>query len=189
MPKVQTRTWRVFKPARLRYSGQGPRGKITMARIARLFIALSLVLGLAACSNGVNLNPLTWFSGASNPDDRLVALEPADGYPDDMDRRLRVDQVTALRIERTTAGVIVHASGLPPRVGYWDAELVPENDGEPAGGVMTYAFRISPPRWATPASTPYARTVEVAQFISNAELRDVRSIRVIGERNSRSARR
>jgi hypothetical protein len=160
-----------------------------MARIARLFIALSLVLGLAACSDGINLNPLTWFGSASNPDDRLVALEPSGGYLDDQDRRLRIDQVTSLRIERTTAGVIVHASGLPPRLGYWDAQLVPENDGEPEGGVLTYVFRISPPRWATPASTPYARTVEVAEFISNSALRDVRSIRVIGERNSRTARR
>jgi len=160
-----------------------------MARIARLFISLSLVLGLAACSDGINLNPFTWFGGASNPDDRLVAIEPTGGFPDAQDRRLKVDQVTALRIERTTAGVIVHASGVPPRLGYWDAQLVPENNGEPEGGVLTYTFRISPPRWATPASTPYARTVEVAEFISNAALRDVRSIRVIGERNSRTAGR
>ena len=160
-----------------------------MARIARLFIALSLVLGLAACDGGLNLNPLSWFGGSSSPGDDLVALEPTDGYPDSLDRRLVVDQVTNLRIERTTAGVIGHATGLPPRLGYWDAELVAENDGEPVNGVLTYVFRIATPRWATRASTPYARTVEVAAFISNAALRDVRTIKVVGERNSRTARR
>lgn len=160
-----------------------------MARITRLFIALSLVLGLAACSDGIDLNPFNWFGGPSNPDDELVALEPADGYPDSLDRRLLVDQVTDLRIERTTAGVIVHATGLPPRLGYWDAELVAQNDGEPVNGVMTYEFRIATPRWATRASTPYARKVEVAEFISNVKLKSVRTIKVVGARNARTAGR
>jgi hypothetical protein len=156
--------------------------------MARILIALSLVLGLTACSGGnFSLNPFNWFSGGGGNGE--VALEPADGWPTDQDRRLKVDQVTALTIERTTAGVIVHATGLPPRLGYWDAELVAENDGEPVNGVMTYVFRIATPRWATKASTPYARTVEVAEFLSNAQLRDVRSIKVVGERNSRTARR
>lgn len=156
--------------------------------MARILIAMSLVLGLSACSGGgLNLNPLNWFSSSSDSD--LVALEPADGWDNSTDRRILVDQVTALRIERTTAGVIVHATGLPPRLGYWDATLQAENGGDPVNGVLSYKFRIATPRWATNNSTPYARSVEVAQFISNAELRKVRSIKVLGERNSRSARR
>lgn len=159
-----------------------------MARFARILIAAALSLAVAACENGVNLNPLTWFNWASN-DDGLVALEPAGGWPEDQDRRLVVDQVTALRIERTTAGAIVHATGLPPRLGYWDAELVPENGGEPEGGVLTYLFRIASPRWATNASTPYARSVEVAAFIPNVKLAQIRAIRVMGAQNSRTAGR
>lgn len=159
-----------------------------MARSARILVAVALSLALAACDNGVNLNPLTWFNWGSN-DDGMVALEPADGWPEDLDRRLVVDQVTALQIERTTAGAIVHATGLPPRLGYWDAELVPENDGEPEGGVLTYVFRIASPRWATNASTPYARSVEVAAFIPNVKLERVRAIRVMGAQNSRTASR
>ena len=157
-----------------------------MARIARLFIALSLAFGLSACDGGLDFD---LFGGGPSPSDRFVALEPADGYPDSQDRRLVVDQVTQLRIERTTAGAIVHATGLPPRLGYWDAELVAENNGEPVNGVMSYVFRIATPRWATNASTPYARSVEVAAFLSNAELRDVRAIRVVGDRNALTARR
>ena len=156
--------------------------------MARILISLSLVLGLTACSGGdISLNPFNWFSKPGEED--YVALEPSEGWDYSRDRRILVEQVTALRIERTTAGVIVHATGLPPRLGYWDAQLVPENDGEPVNGVMRYEFRIATPRWATNASTPRARTVEVAQFISNAALRDVRSITVTGARNSRSARR
>ncbi|GKY87987.1 hypothetical protein [Sinisalibacter aestuarii] len=156
--------------------------------MVRILVALSLVLGLTACSDGnFSLNPFNWFTTPGEED--WVALEPEGGWDATEDRRLVVDQVTALRIERTTAGVIVHATGLPPRLGYWDAELEAENDGEPVNGVMSYRFRIATPRWATAASTPYARTVHVAQFISNAELRDVRTIRVVGERNALTAGR
>ncbi len=159
-----------------------------MARIARIFVALGLGLAVAACDTGINLNPLTWFNSLS-ADEGLVALEPADGWPDDVDRRLVIDQVTALRIEKTTAGAIVHATGLPPRLGYWDAELVAENDGEPVNGVLTYIFKVATPRWATDASTPYARTIEAAAFIPNVKLTAVRSIRVMGAQNSRTAGR
>jgi hypothetical protein len=156
--------------------------------MARIIFALSLVLGLAACDGGFSLNPLNWFTITTDGVER-VALEPDDGWPDDEDRRLVVDQVTALRVEKTTSGAIVHATGVPPRLGYWDAELVAQNDGEPEDGVMTYVFRIATPRWATRASTPKARTVEVGAFLSNAQLRDIRTIRVLGERNSLTARR
>jgi len=159
-----------------------------MARIARITIALGLSLAVAACENGVNLNPLTWFNSLGS-DKGLVALEPDGGWEQDTDRRLVVDQVTALRIEKTTAGAIVHATGLPPRLGYWDAELVPENDGTPENGVLSYVFKVATPRWATSASTPYARTIEVAAFIPNVELSSIRAIRVMGAQNSRTASR
>lgn len=155
---------------------------------ARILALLGLALGLAACSNGVNLNPLTWFNALSN-DPGLVALEPDGGWPADQDRRIAVDQVTALTIERTTAGAIIHATGVPPRLGYWDAELVAENHGEPENGVLTYVFRIAEPRWNQGTGTPYARTVEVAKFLSNAQLGDIRAIKVIGDRNALTARR
>jgi hypothetical protein len=152
--------------------------------MARILIALSLVLGLSACSGGdFSLNPFNWFAGSGEED--WVALEPAGGWDATTDRRLVVDQVTELQVERTTAGVIVRATGLPPRLGYWDAELQAENNGKPENGVLTYQFRIATPRWATNTSTPYARTVHVAEFISNAALKDVRTIRVVGARNSR----
>ncbi|HHB81358.1 MAG TPA: hypothetical protein ENK83_06390, partial [Aliiroseovarius sp.] len=110
--------------------------------MARIVLSLGLVLGLSACSGGnLNLNPLNWLSKPGEAD--YVALEPSEGWDYSRDRRILIDQVTALRIERTTAGVIVHATGLPPRLGYWDAQLVPLNDGDPVNGVMSYEFRIA----------------------------------------------
>ena len=155
---------------------------------ARTLAVLGTALALTACSNGVNLNPLTWFSAISN-DPGLVAIEPEGGWPDAQDGRIAVSQVTSLKIEHTTAGAIVHATGIPPRLGYWDAELVPENNGEPDKGVMTYVFRIAEPRWNQGNGTPYSRSVEVAAFLSNVELKNVRSIRVMGENNGLTARR
>jgi len=159
-----------------------------MARITRISIALGLGLAVAACDTGINLNPLTWFNSLDS-DEGLVALEPEGGWEQDTDRRLVVDQVTALRIEKTTAGAIVHATGLPPRLGYWDAELVVENDGAPENGVLSYVFKVASPRWATTTSTPYARTIEAAAFIPNSELNGIRAIRVLGAQNSRTASR
>ena len=159
-----------------------------MARIDRIFVALGLGLGLAACDTGINLNPLTWFNSLGS-DNGLVALEPEGGWEQTTDRRLVVDQVTALTIERTTAGAIVHATGLPPRLGYWDAELVAENDGKPENGVLSYVFKVATPRWATATSTPYSRTIEAAAFIPNIELAGIREIRVMGAQNSRTASR
>ncbi len=159
-----------------------------MARIARIFVAFGLALAVAACDSGLNLNPMSWF-GDSRSEPTLVALEPAGGWPAEADRRPLVTDVTALRIERTTTGAIVHATGLPPRLGHWDVELVAVNDGEPENGVLSYMFKVAPPRGATAASTPYARRLEAAAFIPNAKLAKVRAIRVVGERNSRTARR
>ncbi|PIE08787.1 MAG: hypothetical protein CSA74_00645 [Rhodobacterales bacterium] len=160
-----------------------------MARIARILVAFSLALALAACDSGPDLNPKNWFGASASEKPTLVALEPAGGWPADTDRRLMVSDVTALRIERTTAGAIVHATGLPPALGYWDAELVAVNDGLPENGVVSYLFKVATPRQPTAESTPYARRIEAAAFIPNVRLAGIRAIRVVGARNSQTARR
>lgn len=148
----------------------------------RILAALSLVLGLSACDSGINLNPFTWFGGST--DAKLVAVEPVDGWPStDDDPRELVAQITALSVERTTSGGIVHATGLPPKIGYWEAELVAENHGRPVDGVITYRFRIWPPLWEQGTGNEYTRSIDVAAYLSDTELRKVREIKVIGANN------
>ncbi|MEJ2022487.1 MAG: hypothetical protein P8X43_10760 [Maritimibacter sp.] len=126
----------------------------------RILAALSLVLGLAACDSGINLNPFTWFGGST--DEKLVAVEPSGGWPTGEDPRELVAQITALSVDRTTAGAIVHATGLPPKIGYWEAELVAENDGKPVDGVVTYRFHVWSPLWEQGTGSEYARSIDGA---------------------------
>ncbi|HHH89050.1 MAG TPA: hypothetical protein ENK45_00620 [Aliiroseovarius sp.] len=149
----------------------------------RLITFLSLFLGLTACAS--NFNPLNWFSRGTQDN---VVLEPDGGWGSS-DARALVDQVSELKVLRNPDGAMLQVVGLPPRLGYWDAELVAENDGRPVNGVLTYTFRISEPPVATRAGTPYSRRVFVAQFVPNARLAGVRSIRVVGATNSMTARR
>lgn len=150
----------------------------------RVLVLASLLIGLAGCSSRSDLNPFNWF----RPTDQ-VAIIPEGGFPEDNDQRILVQQVTQLRVELASGGAIIRAVGLPPRQGYWDAELVPVNDEVPENGVVSYRFRIAEPFDATRTGTPYSRQVVVAHFISDFRLRDVRRIQVIGEANSLSARR
>ncbi len=151
----------------------------------RFLITLALLLGLSACANS-RLNPLNWF--AAGRDDGVI-LEPRDGYGDSADTRELIARVTSLKVLRTPEGALLQVTGLPPRLGYWSAELVAENDGKPVDGVLTYSFRIAEPPGATPRGAPDAREIIVAAAVPEIRLAGVRRIRVIGATNSMSARR
>ncbi len=144
-------------------------------------ILLSVVL-LAGCAS--KFNPLNWFGGS-----REEALKEAEIPTKIADLRTLVAQVTYLQIEKTGGGAIIHAVGLPATQGYWDAELVAEFDEQPVNGVLTYTFRIQQPFSAQNISTPYSREVNVGYFVSNQVLEGVKTIRVLGANNARSAKR
>lgn len=152
------------------------------------FVVLpAFTLALGACSGGsANLNPLSWFQ-SSGP--KSVAVVPTGGFTEDQDGRLLVSQVVELKSLQSAGGIILRAKGLPPRLGYWDAELVPQNRGEPVEGVLTYEFRIAEPQQHSLTGQPRQRDVYVGRFMSDRTLAKVRSIRVIGAGNSRTLRR
>lgn len=154
----------------------------------RIIITLSVFLGLGACATA--WNPLNWFGGSRA---ETIALTPEDGYADTSETRTIVSQVTEMSIVRSSGGAIIHATGLPPRHGYWGAELVPENNELPVNGVLTYVFRIHEPTGANAnrgtGASAYARQVIVAHFVSENTLQGVRQIRILGTENSRVARR
>ncbi|MDH5454344.1 MAG: hypothetical protein OEY05_11385 [Paracoccaceae bacterium] len=130
------------------------------------------------------LNPFNWF-GRSQESQTVVAEDPnriADG-------RQLVAQVTELEIARQPGGAIIRASGLPPTQGWWNTELVADNDGEPVDGVLTYRFVIAEPIGPKRVSTPQSRELTAAKYLSDIKLAEIRQIVVLGVQNSRSVRR
>ncbi len=146
-------------------------------------IALGLsALLLSGCGSS-KLNPLNWFGGSK---EETVAVMDNSVLTDN---RPLVARVTSFKIDRTPGGAILRAVGLPPTQGYWDAELVAENDGKPEKGVLSFQFHIQKPYDAENAGPPKSREVVVAYFITNNSLQNVRKIRIRGAQNARTVRR
>jgi len=149
-----------------------------------LLAAMAALFVLGACSGLSSLNPFNWFRSSQE-----VALTPMGDLPASLDNRPLVDQVTELAVEPFPGGAIVRATGLPPTQGWWDAELVPENDGVAVDGVLRFRFVVAAPRSAQAAGTPMSREVTAGHNVSDFRLRGVREIVVTGARNARSSRR
>lgn len=149
-------------------------------------VLLVASLGVSGCARlrDSRINPFNWFgrSQATAP-----TLDP--GYAATTDNRAVVTEVTALAIDRAPGGAIVHAAGLPPTQGWWDAELVAENGGEPVDGVLTYRFVVAEPPGPRPVSTPQSREVTAGVFLSDIRLAEIGRIVVLGTANSRSVSR
>lgn len=149
-----------------------------------LLAALAITMTLAGCGTvrESRLNPFNWFGGSEE-----TAPQPAlPGAP--VDRRILVENVVAMAVERMPGGVIVRATGMPPTQGYWDAELV----ARPVeGGQIVYDFRVFPPITGAAVSTPQSRVIEVATFLSDfrMESEGIRQISVQGATNARTSRR
>lgn len=147
--------------------------------------ALTVLSLLAACGSvgASRFNPANWFSGSEE------TLVPPGGFPEMTDRRPMVAEVTELAVERFPGGAIIRATGLPPTQGWWDAELVPENEGEAVNGTLSFRFVVAPPIARKPQGTPISREVTAAYYASDFRLDGVRSIIVTGQSGARSARR
>lgn len=152
----------------------------------RPVLTVTICAALAGCgdASSSNLNPLNWFGGGSEP----VEVVSPDGTP--VDPRPLIAQVTEAAAERVPGGVIVRATGLPPTMGYWSADLVPaDRDLRPdENGVLALDFRALPPVTAQPAGSPAAREIVAGFFLSDQTLSEVRSIAVVAEGNTRSVR-
>lgn len=134
-----------------------------------------------------NLNPLNWFK-ADNLQSPGTAqtLAPRRGYGYITDTRLLVDQVTTLKVEKTATGAIIRTTGLPATQGFNSAELVLVASDR--SNEVTFQFRVRPPTQPTQTSPVFLREIVAAQFISNAQLRGIRRINVIAQRNRLSTR-
>lgn len=153
-----------------------------------LLLVLIASLTVAGCGRmrDSRLNPLNWFGRSSAGPETLT---PEGGYAAG-DNRALVAQVLSMTVEQTPTGAIVTATGLPPTQGWWDAELVAENGGQPdEKGVLSYRFVVAAPRGTEPVSTQASREVTAAAAISAVKLAGVREIVVLGAGNSRVSRR
>jgi hypothetical protein len=150
------------------------------------------------------INPRNWF-GRSTSRPRNTVAASADGsnplIPEREDSIFRrsnreevyagtpVDQITALSVERTSDGAIIHVTGQPMRQGAFDVRLIPEQDEDaPVGGVLSYQlFAIQPSD--TPQGPARARQVQAGVVVSNQTLERVTAVRVRGLRNERVSQR
>lgn len=150
--------------------------------VSRRFVVLGLGLALAGCA-GVRqskLNPFNWFRKSQPRETILLPKEAGDGRP-------LVDTVLSMAVEPIPGGAVVRARGVTPTQGWWDAELVPMDLDDK--GVLVYEFRLLPPTGKTDVNTQQSREIDVAIYISDVKLENVREIVVQGAQNARSARR
>ncbi len=168
----------------------------------RTFVAVLLIssIVLSGCSRlrDSRLNPGNWFGGSrsvpvATSSEAANPLIPERTTIRRRDRReiyvgTPVDQVTDLKVERTTAGAIVHVTGISLRQGAFDVRLISDTKGDPVDGVLIFKLLAVQPT-NQPQGQPRQRTVHVARFVSNNDLAATRTIRVIGARNERVTKR
>ncbi len=168
----------------------------------RTFVAVLVIssIVLSGCSRlrDSRLNPGNWFGGSKS---QPVATSTTSANPliperTSIRRRDRreiyrgtpVDQITDLKVERTTAGAIVHVTAISLRQGAFDVRLISDTDGEPVDGVLTFQLLAVQPT-NQPQGQPRQRTVHAARFVSNNDLAATSTIRVTGSRNERVTKR
>lgn len=178
---------------------------MSKAVLMRILLALTMVssMVLAGCGGlrDSRANPANWFGKSKS---RPVAAAPSETVnpliPEQEDSIFRrnkaevyegtpVDQITDLRVERTSDGAIISVTGLSTRQGAFDVRLVPDNrDSRPVNGVLSYKLLALQPD-NTPQGPTVARTVHAAEFISTQTLEEARTITVTGGRNERRSTR
>ncbi|MBC7480002.1 MAG: hypothetical protein H7317_18250 [Pseudorhodobacter sp.] len=142
-----------------------------------IIAVLVLALGVGSCGRIAQsrFNPLNWF-GQARPTVVTTLYVPPE------EKRPLVAQVMDLKVEAYPGGAIVRATGLPPTLGYWQAELVAQPvDAE---GRLVFEFRIFAPLDPQAPGTPYARQINVAASVSAIRLAGVRSVVVQGASNA-----
>ena len=150
---------------------------------SRVLLALMVAISIAGCArvSESRLNPFNWFGRSESAE--VVQQAP------NADPRNLVTQVISLRVEQVPAGAIIHATGLPPRQGYFNGDLVPVGGETPQNGILVYEFRSASPYTNTRVGPQQSREVIVGRFVSEQTLATVRQIRVNGATNALVVRR
>jgi hypothetical protein len=150
--------------------------------VSRRHVVLGLAVALAGCGGlrKSKLNPFNWFKKSEPRETIVLPDEKADARP-------LVDTVLSMAVEPIPGGAVVRARGVTPTQGWWDAELVPQDLDDK--GVLVYEFRLLPPTTRADVNTQQSREIDVAIYISDVKLENVREIVVQGATNARVSRR
>ncbi|WP_420394904.1 hypothetical protein [Nioella sp.] len=145
-----------------------------------LMALLVVVLGLTGCAS--RLNPMNWFGR-----DREERVQISETVAAPVDDRQLVTEVISLSVDPLPGGAIVRAMGLPPRQGYWEADLVEvgREDGE-----IVFEFRVYRPVDAnTRVGTQRSREILAGTSLTTQDLAGIRQIVVVAQQNRRSVSR
>lgn len=168
----------------------------------RTFVAVLVIssIVLSGCSRlrDSRLNPGNWFGGGRSVPVATSAEAANPLIPERTTLRRRdrreiylgtpVDQVTDLKVERTTAGAIVRVTGVSLQQGAHDVRLISDTNGDPVDGVLTLKLMALQPT-DQPQGQARQRTVHAGRFVSNNDLAATRTIRIVGARNERVTKR
>jgi len=167
-------------------------------------VLLATSLFLSACGGwgDSRANPRNWFSKSreipiDQPEIDPEAVNPLipqksaiSKRPDAADASVAIASVTELRVDRTTTGAIIQATGVASRQGAFDVELrLDPQEGDAAPDVLSYTFRVVLPEDPTAVGSEHTRTVHAAQSLTKQDLAGIRLIRVKGAQNALETRR
>jgi len=169
-----------------------------------IMVLLATSLALASCSSwrSSRVNPGNWFGKSRTSEVRtleegdttnpLIPKKQANilAKAEQGDTSVAIANITELRVERTSTGATIVATGVATRQGAHSTSLRLEEDEEDSRpDVLTYSFRIYYPDYPTPVGHERTRTIREARSLSNKDLQGIRLIRVKGAQNVREARR
>ena len=140
----------------------------------RRFLILGGFVLLASC--GGRLNPFNWFKG------RRPKVVDETGFAAPPDPRGLMERVTGVKVEETSTGVILRATGLAPMQGYHDAELVGLPIDE--AGVKVFEFRVTEPLVGTGPGPERSREITVAAALSFYQLDQISEIQLRAAQNA-----
>lgn len=151
----------------------------------KVFLLLVMIPFIAGCSDfggfgDSQYNPVNWFDGDEEAEE-LAYIEPVVTE----DPRQLVLEVTSLGFEPTSDGMMVIATGLPATQGFWDAELVPTNNGLPLDGILTYRFVAAPPPDSNLTEDGVTTEINAIKLVLDQNLRGVTHVKVLAETNVR----
>ncbi|CUH77372.1 hypothetical protein [Tropicibacter naphthalenivorans] len=167
-----------------------------MKKALSVLVVSSVVLTSCGAIRDSAMNPFNWFgrstseavaTGAEvNP---LIPARRSSVFRSNQPETYQgwaVGEVTELLVERRPGGAVIRATAVADRQGAFEVRLV-KNDEESDADTLTYDFRaIQQPG---NVGTALSRQVTAAVWLTDNELRGIRTIRVKAARNVRTARR